>query len=179
MKIVDAHYTFDRSRMVVTFGAEGRVDFRPLIHALISATGGIGHCGNELCCVKWIDKFKSISVHMAKEQSLPISAEGLTGACGRLPCCLRFEYEQYRQVNKLLPKIGELMGTPSESATVIVGRRMKKQYRSATTMTGCWNYPWQTLPRTHLHATKSLLVGPVSDGPGDIELPFFQDHPIL
>lgn len=197
MKIVDAHYTFDRSRMVVTFGAEGRVDFRPLIHALISATGGrvelrqlgdrdiakltggIGHCGNELCCVKWIDKFKSISVHMAKEQSLPISAEGLTGACGRLPCCLRFEYEQYRQVNKLLPKIGELMGTPSGSATVIVGRRMKKQYRSAATMTGCWNYPWQTLPRTHLHATKSLLVGPVSDGPGDIELPFFQDHPIL
>ena len=122
MKIVDAHYTFGRSRMVVTFGAEGRVDFRPLIHALSSATdgqvelrqvgdrditkltGGIGRCGNELCCVKWIDKFESISVRMAKEQSLPISAEGLAGAvvdcdaaCGlstsntarSTSCCLR------------------------------------------------------------------------------------------
>ena len=144
MKIVGAHYTFHHSRMVVTFGAEGRVDFRPLIHALGSATGsrvelrqvgdrdiakltgGIGRCGNELCCVKWIDKFESISVRMAKEQSLPISAEGLAGACGRLRCCLRFEYEQYRQVNKLLPKIGELVGTPSGAATVIVGHRMKE-----------------------------------------------------
>lgn len=144
MKIVDAHYTFDRSRMVVTFGAEGRVDFRPLIHALSSAiggrvelrqvgdrdvaklTGGIGRCGNELCCVRWMGKFESISVRMAKEQALPISADGLAGACGRLRCCLRFEYEQYRQVNRALPKIGELVGTPSGSATVIVGHRLKE-----------------------------------------------------
>lgn len=144
MKIVDAHYSFDRSRMVVTFGAEGRVDFRPLIHALSTATGGrvelrqvgdrdiaklaggMGRCGNALCCVQWMDKFESISVRMAKEQSLPISAEGLAGACGRLRCCLRFEYEQYRQVNKLLPKIGELVGTPTGAATVIVGHRIKE-----------------------------------------------------
>ena len=65
-------------------------------------------------------------VRRAKEQSLPISAEGLAGACGRLRCCLRFEYEQYRQVNKLLPKIGELVGTPSGGATVIVGHRIKE-----------------------------------------------------
>ncbi|PKB71995.1 MAG: hypothetical protein BZY87_02535 [SAR202 cluster bacterium Io17-Chloro-G6] len=144
MKIVDAHYTFDRSRMIVTFGAEGRVDFRPLIHALSSAigsrvelrqvgdrdvaklAGGIGRCGNELCCSRWMDKFESISVRMAKEQALPISAEGLAGACGRLRCCLRFEYEQYRQINRALPKIGELVGTPNGSATVIVGHRMKE-----------------------------------------------------
>ena len=144
MKIVDAHYTFDRARMVVTFGAEGRVDFRPLIHALSSATGGrvelrqvgdrdvakltggIGRCGMTLCCVRWIDKFESISVRMAKEQALPISADGLAGACGRLRCCLRFEYEQYRQVNRALPKIGELVGTPDGEATVIVGHRMKE-----------------------------------------------------
>ncbi|MDA1128038.1 MAG: regulatory iron-sulfur-containing complex subunit RicT [Chloroflexi bacterium] len=144
MKIVDAHYTFDRSRMVVTFGAEGRVDFRPLIHALSSSfgcrvelrqvgdrdvaklAGGLGRCGNTLCCVRWIDKFESISVKMAKEQALPISAEGLAGACGRLRCCLRFEYEQYRQVNRALPKIGELVGTPNGEATVIVGHRLKE-----------------------------------------------------
>jgi len=144
MKIVDAHYTFDRSRMVVTFGAEGRVDFRPLLHALSSATGGrvelrqvgdrdvakltggIGRCGNVLCCVRWLDKFESISVRMAKEQALPISADGLAGACGRLRCCLRFEYEQYRQVNRALPKIGESVGTPNGTATVIVGHRLKE-----------------------------------------------------
>lgn len=144
MKIVDAHYTFDRSRMVVTFGAEGRVDFRPLIHALSSATGarvelrqvgdrdvaklagGIGRCGNTLCCVRWMGKFESISVRMAKEQALPINAEGLAGACGRLRCCLRFEYEQYRQVNRALPKIGESVGTPNGEATVIVGHRLKE-----------------------------------------------------
>ena len=144
MKIVDAHYAFDRSRMVVTFGAEGRVDFRPLIHALSSATGGrvelrqvgdrdiaklaggMGRCGSALCCIRWMEKFESISVRMAKEQSLPISAEGLAGNCGRLRCCLRFEYEQYRQVNRALPKIGESVGTPNGSATVIVGHRMKE-----------------------------------------------------
>jgi len=130
--------------MVVTFGAEGRVDFRPLIHALSSATGGrvelrqvgdrdvaklaggMGRCGSTICCVKWMEKFESISVRMAKEQALPISAEGLAGTCGRLRCCLRFEYEQYRQVNRALPKIGELVGTPNGSATVIVGHRMKE-----------------------------------------------------
>ena len=63
---------------------------------------------------------------MAKEQSLPISAEGLAGACGRLRCCLGFEYEQYRQVNKLLPKIGELVGTPSGAVKVIVRHQMKE-----------------------------------------------------
>ncbi|MCH7842135.1 MAG: hypothetical protein IH963_12485 [Chloroflexi bacterium] len=144
MKIVDAHYTFDRSRMVVTFGAEGRVDFRPLLRALSSATGGrvelrqvgdrdvakltggLGRCGMTLCCVRWITKFESISVRMAKEQALPISADGLAGACGRLRCCLRFEYEQYRQINRALPKIGESVGTPNGAATVIVGHRLKE-----------------------------------------------------
>lgn len=144
MKVVDAHYVFDRSRMVVTFGAEGRVDFRPLIHALSSTiggrvelrqvgdrdvakiTGGLGRCGKSLCCEQWMDKFESISVRMAKEQALPISAEGLAGACGRLRCCLKFEYEQYREINRALPKIGELVGTPTGEATVIVGHRMKE-----------------------------------------------------
>ena len=89
-------------------------------------TGGIGRCGNNLCCVRWMGKFESISVRMAKERALPISADGLAGACGRLRCCLRFEYEQYRQVNRPLPKIGESVGTPQGEATVIVGHRLKE-----------------------------------------------------
>lgn len=144
MKIVEAHYTFDQSRVVVSFGADGRVDFRPLLQALGSAlrcrvemrqvgdrdvakiTGGLGRCGRDLCCATWLAKFDAISVRMAKEQALPISAEGLAGGCGRLRCCLRFEYEQYRAVNKALPRIGEEVSTPKGMATVIVGHRLKE-----------------------------------------------------
>ena len=144
MKIVDAHYAFDRSRIIVTFGAEGRVDFRPLLRELGSAlqcrvelrqvgdrdvaklTGGIGRCGRVLCCASWMTKFDAIGIRMAKEQALPISADGLAGACGRLRCCLKYEYEQYRQINRALPRIGEEVGTPNGLATVIVGHRLKE-----------------------------------------------------
>jgi cell fate regulator YaaT (PSP1 superfamily) len=144
MKIVATHYTFDRSRIIVTFGAEGRVDFRPLLRELGTAlrcrvelrqvgdrdvaklAGGIGRCGRVLCCSTWMTKFDAIGIRMAKEQALPISANGLAGACGRLRCCLRFEYEQYREVNRALPRIGEEVGTPNGLATVIVGHRLKE-----------------------------------------------------
>ena len=144
MKIVDTHYTFDRSRLTVTFGAEGRVDFRTLIHALgvslkcrvemhqvgerdvAKLTGGIGRCGRVLCCASWQTKFDAVGIRMAKEQALPISADGLAGACGRLRCCLRFEYEEYRRVNRALPRIGEEVGTPQGPARVIVGHRFKE-----------------------------------------------------
>ena len=135
MKIVDAHYTF---------GAEGRVDIRPLLRELGSAlqyrvelrqvgdrdvaklTGGIGRCGRVLCCSSWMTKFDAIGIRMAKEQALPISADGLAGACGRLRGCLKYEYEQYRQINRALPRIGEEVGTPNGLATVIVGHRLKE-----------------------------------------------------
>lgn len=139
MKIIDVHYTLDGLRVTVTFGAEGRVDFRLLLRALSSRlrcrvelhqvgdrdiaklAGGIGRCGRTLCCATWMTRFASVGVRMAKEQGLPISASGLAGACGRLRCCLRFEYEQYRQVNKSLPGIGERVDTPRGPASVIVG----------------------------------------------------------
>lgn len=144
MKIVEARYAFDLSRLTVSFGADGRVDFRPLLRTLGSALrcrvelrqigdrdvakliGGLGRCGRTLCCESWMDKFNAISIRMAKEQALPISADGLAGACGRLRCCLRFEYEQYRQVNRALPRIGEEVTTPNGTATVIVGHRIKE-----------------------------------------------------
>ena len=144
MKIVEAHYTFDQSRLIVTFGAEGRVDFRVLLRELSSAlrcrvelrqvgdrdvaklTGGIGRCGRVLCCSTWLTKFDAVGIRMAKEQALPISADGLAGACGRLRCCLRYEYEQYREVNRAMPRIGEEVGTPKGSAKVIVGHRLRE-----------------------------------------------------
>jgi cell fate regulator YaaT (PSP1 superfamily) len=144
MKMVDAHYTFDGARVTVTYSAEGRVDFRPLLRELSDAlrcrvhlrqvgdreaaklAGGVGRCGRALCCATWMTRFESVGVRMAKEQQLPISAEGLAGACGRLRCCLRFEYEQYRQVNLALPRIGEEVDTPRGRGSVIVGHRMRE-----------------------------------------------------
>ena len=144
MKIVEAHYTFDRSRIIVTFGAEGRIDFRPLLRELGTAlrcrvelkqvgdrdvaklAGGIGRCGLVLCCASWMTKFEAVGIRMAKEQALPITADGLAGACGRLRCCLRFEYEQYREINRSLPRIGEEIDTPNGLAKVIVGHRLKE-----------------------------------------------------
>jgi cell fate regulator YaaT (PSP1 superfamily) len=130
MKMVDARYAFDATRVTVTFSADGRVDFRPLLQHLgatlrcrvhlrqvgereaAKVAGGIGRCGRVQCCSSWMTRFDAVGVRMAKEQELPISAEGLAGACGRLRCCLRFEYEQYREVNRALPRIGEDIGTP-------------------------------------------------------------------
>jgi cell fate regulator YaaT (PSP1 superfamily) len=71
-------------------------------------------------------KFDAIGIRMAKEQALPVSADGLAGACGRLRCCLRFEYEQYREINRSLPRIGEEVDTPNGLATVIVGHPLKE-----------------------------------------------------
>jgi len=71
-------------------------------------------------------KFDAIGIRMTKEQALPISADGLAGACGRLRCCLKFEYEQYRQINQALPRIGEEVGPPNGLATVIVGHPLKE-----------------------------------------------------
>ena len=144
MKIVEAHYAFDRSRVTVSFGAEARVDFRLLLRELSAAlqcrvelhqigdrdvaklTGGIGRCGRTLCCSTWLTKFETVGIRMAKEQALPISADGLAGACGRLRCCLRYEYEQYRQINRALPRINEEVDTPEGKATVIVGHRLQE-----------------------------------------------------
>lgn len=144
MKMVDAHYAFDAAKVTVTYSADGRVDFRPLLQALGAAlrcrihlrqvgdreaaklAGGIGRCGRVLCCSSWMTRFEAVGVRMAKEQALPISAEGLAGACGRLRCCLRFEYEQYREINQALPRIGEDVDTPQGRGRVIVGHRLRE-----------------------------------------------------
>ena len=88
--------------------------------------GGLGRCGNVICCSQWMNRFDPVTVKMAKEQALPISAEGLAGQCGRLKCCLRFEYEQYREANRALPKIGARVLTPEGSGRVVVGHPLRE-----------------------------------------------------
>lgn len=144
MKITSARIGLDDRKVVLEFTANERVELRALYGKLSDALkrkielksvgprdeaksiGALGRCGLAVCCTSWLSKFESVSIKMAKEQALPISAEGLAGQCGRLKCCLRFEYEQYRAANKLLPRVGERVMTPDGPAKVIVGHPLKE-----------------------------------------------------
>jgi cell fate regulator YaaT (PSP1 superfamily) len=144
MKFSRTRFGLDAHKITIGFTSEERVELRNLYRGLGEALqarvelkpvgpreeakniGGIGRCGNVTCCSLWLDKFELVSIRIAKEQALPVSAENLAGQCGRLKCCLRFEYEQYRAVNKLMPRIGDRVVTPEGGAKVIVGHALKK-----------------------------------------------------
>jgi cell fate regulator YaaT (PSP1 superfamily) len=158
MKFVYARYSLDGRRLLLEFSAESRVDFRILLQKLreslrvrvelrqvgprdeAKAVGGIGTCGLELCCTKWMGKFDSVTMRMAKEQHLPISAEHLAGQCGRLKCCLRFEYQQYVEMNAVLPRIGEQVRTPEGIGRVVVGHPLTETVSVIIDATGDDDY---------------------------------------
>ena len=124
MKLVKVEYLFDASKAIFYFCAEGRVDFRELVRDLAQAlhtriemkqigardetklVGGVGPCGRELCCSTWLREFQAVSVKMAKEQGLSLNPSKLSGMCGRLKCCLRYEYETYLELRRGLPHVG-------------------------------------------------------------------------
>ena len=125
MKLVSADYTFDARKVVFYFVAEGRVDFRDLVRDLANTlrvrvemkqigardetkvTGGMGPCGRELCCSSWLRDFEAVTVKMAREQGLALNPSRLAGMCGRLKCCLRYEYASYVELKRALPNIGK------------------------------------------------------------------------
>jgi cell fate regulator YaaT (PSP1 superfamily) len=124
MKLVEVDYLLDASKAVFYFCAEGRVDFRELVRDLAQGLhtriemkqigardetkmlGGVGPCGRELCCSTWLRDFQAVSVRMAKEQGLSLNPSKLSGMCGRLKCCLRYEYDTYLELKRGLPKVG-------------------------------------------------------------------------
>lgn len=124
MKLVKVDYLFDASKAVFYFCAEGRVDFRELVRDLAQSLhtriemkqigardetkliGGVGPCGRELCCSTWLREFQAVSVKMAKEQGLSLNPSKLSGMCGRLKCCLRYEYDTYLELRRGLPRVG-------------------------------------------------------------------------
>lgn len=144
MKVVQATFSLDEARVVVTYTAEDRVDFRQLLRRLgrtanarvelrevgprdeAKVVDGIGRCGRTLCCSTWLTEFSPVTMKMAKEQDLPLSPPGLAGQCGRLRCCLRYEYEQYREMKRGLPKIGATVKTSHGEAVVVVGHPLKQ-----------------------------------------------------
>lgn len=137
MKLVDVEYTFDRNKILFYFTADGRVDFRELVKDLASVfktrielrqigvrdeskkVGGLGICGRPFCCNTFLGDFQPVSIKMAKEQSLSLSPVKISGTCGRLMCCLKYEQEAYEHLLRVTPKNGAIVETPEGKGTVI------------------------------------------------------------
>lgn len=137
MKLMDVKYAFSAKKATFFFSADGRVDFRKLVKSISERLsirvemrqigvrdnarikGGCGDCGRSLCCGTFLKSFDPISVRMAKDQNLSLNPSKLSGACGRLKCCLRFEHSHYQAVKKRLPACKKKVGGCNCSATVI------------------------------------------------------------
>lgn len=137
MKLVDVEYTFDRNKILFYFTADGRVDFRELVKDLASVfrtrielrqigvrdeskkVGGLGICGRPFCCNTFLGDFQPVSIKMAKEQSLSLSPVKISGTCGRLMCCLKYEQEAYEHLLRVTPKNGAIVDTEEGRGTVV------------------------------------------------------------
>ena len=137
MKLIDVEYTFDNSKIVFYFTADGRVDFRELVKDLASVfrmrielrqvgvrdeaklLGGCGPCGKGLCCATWMVDFQPVSIKMAKTQNLSLNPTKISGICGRLMCCLKYENDTYLDLRKGMPDVGEVVETKDGRAKVI------------------------------------------------------------
>lgn len=136
MSLVDVEYTFDGSKIIFFFTAEGRVDFRELVKDLASVfktrielrqigvrdeckmMGGIGMCGRPFCCSQFLNDFSRVTIKSAKDQGLPLNPVKISGVCGILMCCLNYEQETYEHLNKQLPKVGSSIDTPNGKGIV-------------------------------------------------------------
>ena len=136
MKLVSVEYTFDNSKILFYFTANGRVDFRSLVKDLAGVfktrielrqigvrdeakmLGGLGVCGRPICCGTFLGDFQPVSIKMAKEQNLSLNPTKISGVCGRLMCCLKYEQEQYEQTRKKMPKVGKEVITPDGPGVV-------------------------------------------------------------
>ncbi|MBP3636752.1 MAG: stage 0 sporulation protein [Clostridia bacterium] len=136
MKLVSVEYTFDNSKILFYFTANGRVDFRSLVKDLAAVfktrielrqigvrdeakmLGGLGPCGRPVCCGAFLGDFQPVSIKMAKEQNLSLNPTKISGVCGRLMCCLKYEQDNYEQTRKRMPKVGKEVITPDGNGVV-------------------------------------------------------------
>ncbi|MFA6801282.1 MAG: regulatory iron-sulfur-containing complex subunit RicT [Acholeplasmataceae bacterium] len=150
MKVLGAEYTLDRKRLLIYFESEERVDFRNLVKDLnkifhtrielrqigprdaAKMIGGIGPCGLILCCTTFIGEFDTVSIKMAKNQNLALNPQKISGVCGKLLCCIRYEDEVYTELKEILPDINEIVETELGKAKVIdiniLSQKVKVRY---------------------------------------------------
>ena len=146
MQLVQAEYSFDVTKILIFFTAEGRVDFRNLVKDLAKIlrvrielkqigvrdkakiVGGYGVCGRELCCSSYMKDFHPLSIKMAKDQGLPLNPQKISGVCGRVKCCMAYEYQVYREYSRSLPKIGTKVSTPEGEKGKVIAMDILKHY---------------------------------------------------
>ena len=137
MYLIDCEYTFDRNKLIFYFTAEGRIDFRELVKDLAAifktrielrqigvrdeakSIGGLGPCGRSLCCSSWLGDFQPVSIKMAKDQSLSLNPTKISGICGRLFCCLKYEHDVYVEAIEKVPPIGAIVKVDGNKGKVI------------------------------------------------------------
>ena len=147
MHLTDVEYKFDGSKLLFYFTAEGRIDFRELVKELASIfktrielrqigvrdevrrIGGNGVCGRELCCCSFLGNFETVSIKMAKEQNISLNPAKISGNCGRLMCCLKYEYEAYEDKLKNLPRVGAIVEIEGNEGVVENVEILKEQLR--------------------------------------------------
>jgi cell fate regulator YaaT (PSP1 superfamily) len=145
MKLVDVEYTFDGSKLVIYFTADGRVDFRELVKELASAfkkrielrqigardeckmLGGIAPCGRACCCSDHMSEYAHVTIKMAKNQNLSLNPSKISGLCGRLMCCLAYENAHYVETNKKMPKVGATVTTADKRSGVVTAINQLKE----------------------------------------------------
>jgi len=146
MQLVQAEYSYDATKILIYFTAEGRVDFRNLVKDLAKMlrvrielkqigvrdkakiVGGYGVCGRELCCSSYMKDFHPLSIKMVKDQGLPLNPQKISGVCGRVKCCMAYEFQVYREFSKMLPKIGAKVVTPEGEKGRVVAMDILKHY---------------------------------------------------
>ncbi|MBQ7164212.1 MAG: stage 0 sporulation family protein [Clostridia bacterium] len=158
MKLIDCEFTFDGSKVVFYFSAVGRIDFRDLVKDLASTfhirielrqigirdetrmLGGLGPCGRECCCAGCMPDVKKVSIKMAKTQGLSLNPAKISGLCGRLMCCLEYEYNHYSETYKKMPKVGSEVTCPDGKATVVAVNMLKLTVHVKMENKGDWTY---------------------------------------
>lgn len=147
MKIVDAEYTFDRGKVIIYFTADGRIDFRELVKDLASALhlrielrqiyerddiklrGALATCGRPCCCTTFLQDFEKVSIKMAKIQGLSLNPTKISGCCGKLMCCLKYENEYYSSCFKKMPKVNSPCTTPDGEGTVLANDILRQEVK--------------------------------------------------
>lgn len=136
MKLLNCEYTLDKTKLIIYFNAEGRVDFRELVKDLANefhvrielrqvgvrdgakVLGGIGQCGRLTCCTTFLNEFQPVSIKMAKNQNLSLNPNNISGICGKLLCCIKYEDDNYKKFRESMPKIDSFVDTPDGNAQV-------------------------------------------------------------
>lgn len=178
MKLIDVEYTFDNNKVIFYFTADGRVDFRELVKDLASVfktrielrqigvrdeakmISGIGPCGKELCCATFLGDFEPVSIKMAKEQSLSLNPTKISGICGRLMCCLKYEQDVYEEVGARLPKIGAFVETAIGKGEVVESSVL---YETVKVKMDCPDNNAKTIKEFSMHDVKEIIPGKGKD----------------